>query len=149
MSTKTKTPEELREEADRLALAAAEAQAKVNAAAEEQRQREWQAQLEADQQFVDSFNRAELDQAVEDAREALDKAVAELPVTKAMAAFLAAQYRRNWAYGDLSAARARLDLPTAGTRQSSTVEVSLADLVTTVARRDAQQQIDTDRTNAE
>lgn len=146
MTTKTKTPEALREEAERLHAQAAEAQAAVDA----ETMREWEAE-QADltrraQETVDSFDAAALDQDVDDARQRLDQAVSDMPVTQALAGYLAAQYARNWAHADLAGARGRLGLPTGGGRPSGTTELrSIDELIIPTAQRDAQRLTDTYR----
>ena len=104
--------------------------------------------LADDQQMVDTFSAAALDRDVDEALARLEQLVAEMPVTVAMAGYLAAQYRRNWAFADLSGALARLGLPS-DVRNSSTDTRPLHEYVTTVATRLAQQRIDTDRAEGE
>lgn len=148
MTAKTNTPEALREQADKLAQQAAAVQAEIDAQSLREYEREQEAQRKADQELVDTFRAADVERDVEEARQALSEAVAALPVTQALGTYLAAQYRRNWAYVDLQGARARLGMPDRGTRQSSTIETALGDLVMSAARDLAQQAIDAERGQA-
>lgn len=111
---KTQTPDQLRERAEKLAAEAADAQAALDA----QTLREWEAEQEAqadrDRETIKNYNRAELDKAVDEALAEFKQALADLPVTKALARYIHAGYRRSWAYNDLSAARGRLGLPDGG-----------------------------------
>ncbi len=145
MTVKSKTPEALRAEAEKLALLAAEAQAELDAHSARELEREQAEQRKAAQELVDTFDAAALDRDVDQAREALDQAVSEMPVTQALAGYLAAQYVRNWAHLDLMSARGLLGLPTAGGRQSGTTEISLTEHITNIAQRDAQRHVDTSR----
>jgi len=143
MQTKTKTPEALRAEAEKLAVQAAEVQAEIDA----QTMREWEAEQaalrEAAQTLVDTFDAAALDRDVDDARHALDQAISDLPTTQALAAWLAAQWVRNHAHLDLMGARGRLGLSTTGGRASGTTELSsLDELIIATAQRDAQRHVD-------
>ncbi len=142
MPTTKQTPEALRAKADDLAQQAAQAQAELDA----QTMREWEAEQaalrEADQKLIDTFDSAALDRDVDDARQALDRVVSEMPVTQALAGYLAAQYVRNWAHLDLMQARGRLGLSTTGGRRQETTEYTLTDLVDAVAQRDAQRHVD-------
>ena len=82
----------------------------------------------------------------DDARRALEQAVSEMPVTQALAGYLAAQYVRNWRYVDLTGARGLLGLSTTGGRQSGTTELqSLDELIIATAQRDAQRHVDAHR----
>ena len=147
MGTKTETPDQLRARADKLAVQAAEAQTKVDAAAAAEREREWQEMLAADQVMVDTFNAAALDRDVDDARQRLEEIIAEQPVTQALADLIHAQYRRNWAHADLSAARSRLGLPEERGRSSSNLVHPLEEYVQAAAERAAQERIDAERTS--
>jgi len=143
MTTKTKTPQALREQAESLARQAAEAQAEVDA----HTLREWEQEQEelrkADQKLVDDFDSAALDQDVDDAWQALKQAVSAQPTTQALADYLGVQYVRNHAHGDLAQARARLGLSSTGGRRSSTTEIAgLDELVVSTAQRDAQRHVD-------
>jgi len=142
MSTKTQTPEALRQQAETLARQAAEAQALVDA----QMHREWEAQQaeqrKSAQALVDTFDAAALDRGVDDARHALDQAISDSPITGALAAYLGAQYVRNHAHLDLMGARGLLGLPTAGGRASGTTELSGVDeLIVSTAQRDAMKHV--------
>lgn len=146
MPTKTKTPEALRAEAEKLAVQAAEVQAEIDA----QTMREWEAEQvalrEAAQTLVDTFDSAALDRDVDDARHALDEAIAENPVTQALAGWLASQWLRNHAFADLTGARGRLGLSTTGGRAAGTTELrSLDELIIATAQRDAQRHVDAHR----
>lgn len=145
MPTKTKTPEALRAEAEKLAQQAAAAQAALDAENLREWERQKAEQREAAQRLVDTFDAAALDRDVDEARQALDQAVSEMPVTQALAGYLAAQYLRNWAHLDLQGARGLLGLSTAGGRQSGTTEIPLDDLIVDIARRDAQRHVDAQR----
>ena len=145
MQTKTKTPEALRAEAEKLAVQAAEVQAELDA----QTMREWEAEQaalrEAAQTLVDTFDAAALDRDVDDARHALDQAVADLPLTQALADYLGMQYRRNHAHLDLMGALGRLGRPTSGGRQSGTTELGgggIGELIVSTAQRDAMRHVD-------
>lgn len=142
MPTTKQTPDDLRAKADELAQQAAQAQAELDA----QNLREWEQQQaeqrKADQALLIAFDSAALDRDVDDARQALDQVVSEMPVTQALAGYLAAQYVRNWAHLDLMQARGRLGLSTTGGRRQETTEYTLTDLVDAVARRDAQRHVD-------
>ena len=145
MVTKTQSPEALRERAQELAEQAAEVQAEIDAQTMREFEREQEERRQAAQELVDTFDGAALDAAVDDARQALDQAVSDHPVTQALAGYLAAQYLRNWAWGDLTGARGLLGLPTAGARASGTTEIPLDDLIVSIAQRDAQRLTDTAR----
>ena len=146
MPTKTKTREALREHAERLAQQAAEAQAELDAQSLREYEAEQAEQRKAAQELLDTFDAAALDRDVDEARQVLDRAVSDLPVTQALAGYLGAQYVRNWAHLDLMSARGLLGLPTAGGRQSGTTELqSLDELIISTAQRDAQRHVDTYR----
>jgi hypothetical protein len=145
MTTKTKTPEALREQAQKLAEQAAAVQAEIDAQTLREYEREQQARREAAQGLVDTFDAAALDRDVDDARHALNEAVSSMPVTQALAAYLSAQYIRNWAWADLTGARGLLGLPTGGARAAGTTEIPLDDLIVSIAQRDAQRLTDAHR----
>ncbi len=65
-----------------------------------------------DEAVVGSYRRADGDVAVEKARRDLDHAVADLPVTQAIAALLAAQTAAYNDWHEYLAARGRLGIPT-------------------------------------
>ncbi len=140
--TETKTPEALRAKAEELARQAAEAQAELDA----QSLREWEAQQaeqrRAAQNLVDTFDAAALDRDVDEAQQALNQAVSNMPLTQALAAFLGAQYIRNHAHGDLMSARGQVGLSTTGGRRSGITEISLSGLIEATAQRDAQRHVD-------
>ena len=149
MPTKTLTPEQLRERAADLQRQAAEAQALVDAAAAEEREREWQKQLDADHALVDSFDAKALDQAVDEARVEFAHAVADMAVTKALAAYIAAQTARNWAWLDLTSAQGRLGLSQEGAREATEEIVKLQDYIEVAAQRMAADQVAAQRTPTE
>jgi hypothetical protein len=142
------TPEQLQAQADELARQAAEVQAELDRISLEEYEREQQAQAERDQETIDSFDRAALDQAVDEARARFDTAVAEMPVTKALADYIAAGYRRSWAHQDLSAARSRLGLGESGNPPHPAHVQPWQEAIATVATRIAQTQIDAERSQA-
>ncbi|MEJ7831920.1 MAG: hypothetical protein WKF79_03330 [Nocardioides sp.] len=146
MTTKTKTPEALRAEAEKLAQLAAEVQAEIDAQSIREYEREQAEQRKAAQTLVDTFDAAALDRDVDSARHALDQAISDQPVTQALAGYLAAQYVRNWAHVDLMGARGLLGLSTSGGRASGTTELqSLDELIISTAQRDAQRHVDAHR----
>lgn len=147
MTTRTKTPEALREQAEKLAEQAAAVQAELDAHSLREWEREQAEQREADEQLVKSFNRAELDQAVEDARQAFEDVVADHPLTQALAAYQAAGYRRNWAYADTNGARSRLGMEGMGTGPGF-FPPTIGDAIDATAARLAQAQIDASRSQA-
>lgn len=146
MTAKTKTPEQLREQAEKLRQEAAEVQAELDAHSLREWEREQEAQRKADQEFLDTFDTAGLDRDVEDAHERLKQVIAESPIVQAHASYLAAQWLRNHAHVDLTGARARLGLPTSGARQAGTTDLNVQELIDTTAQREAQRQVDTYRT---
>lgn len=144
--TKTKTPDELRQQAAKLAEQAAAVQAELDAHTMREYEQEQTERAAADQRYVETFDAAALDQAVDQARAALDQTIADDPVTQALAGYLAAQYRRNHAHNDLASALGRLGRPNVGGRQSGTTELqSLDELIITAAQRTAQRMLDTFR----
>jgi hypothetical protein len=145
MPTTKQTPDDLRAKAEKLATQAAEVQAEIDAQTMREYEAEQAEQRKAAQTLVDSFDSAALDRDVDDARQALDQAVSEMPVTQALAGYLSAQWVRNWAHVDLAGARGLLGLPTTGGRQSSTYEITVEEIITTIARRDAQRHVDAHR----
>lgn len=145
MPTKTKTPDQLRADAERLAIQAAEAQAKVDAASLAEYEREQAAQRDADQQFIDTFDAAALDHDVDTALDQLRQTITESPIVQAHAAYLAAQWLRNRAHSDLTGARGRLGLPTAGARPAGTDDANVQELIDTTVQREAQRQVDAHR----
>ncbi len=142
MPTTKQTPDDLRAKAEKLATQAAEVQAELDAENLREYEAEQAEQRKKAQALVDTFDAAALDQDVDNARQALDQAVSDLPVTQALAGYLSAQWVRNWAHGDLMGARGLLGLPTTGGRQSSTYEFTVEEIITTIARRDAQRHVD-------
>lgn len=143
--TKTPTPDELREQAEDLSRQAAEAQARVDEITMQEYAREQEAQAKRDQETVDTYRRADLDQAVDEALAAFNQALADLPVTQALAAYIHAGYRRAWAYNDLAAARGRLGLPDPGSPPHSAFVPPFEEAINHAATRMAQTAIDTER----
>jgi hypothetical protein len=145
MTTKTET---LDQRAERVAAEAAEIHAERErlAQAEAQAAAERQAKLDAD--TVQAFNPAALDKAVSNTRAAVDQAVSDLPVTQAIAAYLAAQWRRNWARLDHDQAASRLGLPAADRpAQPAADDVkAIEQYITETATNLAQAQLDAERT---
>ncbi len=147
---KTTDPEQLRLRADELSRQAAEAQAALNAQAEQERARERERQAEADQRLLESYDRRALDTDVEEARQRFEEAVADSPVTRALAAYIASGYRRNHAVLDAQSAHSRLGLPGDGPRDTEQLFVpSMNDAITQAATRMAQAQIDAERADEE
>jgi hypothetical protein len=147
MTTKTSTKtESFEERAARVAAEAAEIQAEQQRRAEEAWQRQQEAQEAADRAVVDAFDAAALDAAIRDAHAAIDAAVAEMPVTKAVSNLLVAHWRRNYARLDVTQARARLGLPEL-TFQPPNKELPdpLPKLIEESATRQASQIIDDER----
>ncbi len=124
MTTKTKTtdPNDVRAEARRLAAEAAAAQVKVEAIEADTRARLAEHQAALDRRIVDTYRAADHDNAVDQAYEELQTVVADLPLTKALTKFLAAQSLRQHAHAENLGARARLGLPTAGSQQPATTD---------------------------
>lgn len=145
---KTKTPDQLRAEAEALAIKAAEAQAEVDRITLEEYEREQAELAEQDQQTIANYNRAALDQAVEDARAEFQQALADLPVTQALAGYVAAGYRRSWAHADWAAARGRLGMPEGGNPPHPAYVQPWAEAIEQAATRIAQAQIDSERGQA-
>lgn len=145
-TTTTQSPDDLRQQADDLRRQADEAQDAVRAVAEQEQRRQWERQLAADQVFVDGYDKAALNQAVDDARRTVDQTVADMPVVQAMANYLAAQWRRNHAHVDLASARSRLGLPAAEVIPAPVDdERTLHEYVTRAATTLAAEQIATER----
>ena len=71
-------------------------------------------QRDFDQALVDNYRKADGEAAVEQARRALETAVADLPVTQALANYLAAQVALYDGWHEYLGTRARLGIPTAG-----------------------------------
>ena len=65
-----------------------------------------------DEKVVGSYRRSDGEAAVEKARRDLDQAVAELPVTQAIASYLSAQTAAYDDWHEFLGARARLGIPT-------------------------------------
>ncbi len=135
MPTKTKTPDELRAQAEQLAEQAAEVQAEIDA----QSIRAWEAeqaeQRKADQKYVDTFDAAAIDDDVEQAYDRLKQVVAESPIVQAQATYIAAQNVRNHAHLDLTSARSRLGLPNATGRQAGSTDVNPQELIDATTQR--------------
>ncbi len=111
--TRTDTDKLSRQAAD-LAQHAAAAQAKLAEQHAVERARLTQHQTAYDQALVDGYRAADHEAAVGQARADLDAVVTELPVTQALARYLAAQVTRYDAHTELIGARARLGMPVAG-----------------------------------
>ncbi len=122
--TPTKTdPDKLRQQAADLAERSAAAQAKVAEQQAAERARLDKHQIEYDRALVESYRAADHEAAVEQARADLDAAVADLPVTQALARYLAAQVTRYDAHTGLIGARGRLGMPTAGSQPPPVADV--------------------------
>lgn len=148
-AAKTETPEALRERASSLAAQAAEAQAEVDRTAMEEYERQQEEARERDRQTVAAYDRPALDRAVDEARDAYLQAVADLPVTRALADYVAAGYRRSHAHFDLISARSRLGLgDDPGNVPAHPIPNPLQDDITATAGRMAQAQIDAERNPA-
>lgn len=147
MTTKTKTPDQIRAEAEELSRKAAEAQARVDELTMREWEAEQEAQAERDRHTLDAFDRTALDRDVEDARKAFEAALADHPLVQTLAAWEAAGYRRNWAYADVNGARSRLGMEGIG-GAPTTYLPSIVDAITTTATRLAQSQIDSERSGA-
>ena len=127
MTTKTTTttttdPDDVRAEARRLAAEAAAAQAKVEASEADTRARLAEHQAALDRRVIAGYRAADHDDAVDQAYTELMSVVAELPLTKALTKFLAAQSLRQHAHAENLGARARLGMRTAGAQQPPTTD---------------------------
>ena len=120
--TRTDTDKLSRQAAD-LAQQAAAAQAKVAEQQAVERARLDKHQREYDQQLVAGYRAADHEAAVGQARADLDAVVTELPVTQALARYLAAQVTRYDAHTELLGARARLGMPVAGAQSPPVADV--------------------------
>ncbi len=113
--TPTRTdPDKLSRHAADLTQQAAAAQAKVAEHQADERAALAQRQADYDRRLVDGYRAGDYLAAVEQARADLDAVVTELPVTQALARYLAAQVTRYDAHTELIGARGRLGMTTAG-----------------------------------
>ena len=110
--TKTKTtpptPEQLRAQAEQLDAEAAQLRQELQRQADEERQRRHAAGLAWDEQYVAGFSRARVEADVDQAKAALDRALAENPLVLALADYLAALRRRSHAVAEHMSALNRL-----------------------------------------
>ena len=102
--TKTAQPptaDQLREKAAELDRQVAEAHAALQQAAADEHERQWQALLDADRRLVETYSRAELDAAVDQALDHVKQTIADMPVTQALAAYQAAkrEHKAQWSRG--------------------------------------------------
>lgn len=148
MVTKTQTPdpETLHEQAAKLAAQAAAVQAEIDAEFDKALAKEREAQAKRNRKTVDDYDQAALDRAVVDAERAYRMAVAEMPVTKALAAYIAAGNARSWAHADLISALSSLGMSIAGAQAPGSLFVpALQDTVIETAGRLAQEITDAER----
>lgn len=147
---KPENPEQLQARAAELSRQAAEARAALQAQAKREAERERERLAKADRGLLESYDRRALDRDVEEARQRFEEAVAQSPVTKALADYICAGFRRNWGVADAKGAHARLGLPGVGPRDTEQLFVpSMNDAVAQAATRMAQAQIDTERADKE
>jgi len=126
----TETPETLEQRSARVATEAEQIRQEHERIAHEQATKLEAHQRDYDQALVDNYRRREGEAAVEQARRDLETAVAELPVTRALGAYLAAQVALYDGYAEYIGARARLSIPTAAAQPPPVAAApSLTDLV--------------------
>ena len=111
--TKSKTTETLDQRSERVQAEAEEVRLEHERIANEQATKLEARQRDFDQALVDNYRRRDGEAAVEQARRELKQAVAELPVTQALAAYLAAQIAVYDGWHEYLGARGRLGIPTA------------------------------------
>lgn len=149
MTTKTTTPDALRQAAEAAAIKAAEAQALVDAADDLERAKAAEALAERDRATLAGYNVRALDQHVTDAHAALVDSIRELSVTQALAAHMTAINARSWAYHDATQAAGRLGRSTSGWAIPNTSMPVLLDVIVTTAERMAQDATDAARAELE
>lgn len=148
--TITSDPEVLRQQAADLAERQAAVIAELNAVAAAEAARQAAQRADADRELIATFSRKALDEAVEDARQALDEAVRQSPVTQALGRLQYAQVRRYMAVVDLLAAKSRTGEPTDGAQLPPTADAMSVDAyVATAAQRIATELMDAQRNETE
>jgi hypothetical protein len=124
MTTTRTDTDELAQQAAELAQQAAEARAKVAAAHAADQARLAEHQRAYDERLVAGYRASDHEAAVEQARADLDAVVTELPVTQALARYLAAQVARYVGHTELIAARGRLGMPVAGAQSPPVADLA-------------------------
>ncbi len=137
MSTKQAPTETLEQRAERAAaeLAEVEAERYRIATAADERQRAHESRHDAE--LVDSYldRKPDLEQAVDDARHALDKAVAEHPLTQALGAYYTATALRHEAFSGYIGALGRQGKDVSGARYPEQPQVALPEQIDRAAQR--------------
>lgn len=128
-------PDRLEQELAELAERQAAAQARLSEHYTAEQAQMMQQQSSYDRKVVESYSAKALDEAVDQAGENLDAVVAELPITKALANYLAAQVVRYFSYTELMAARGRLGMPANGQLPPAASVGPLDDYINATATR--------------
>ena len=118
-TTTTADVGELRARAEGFARQAAEAQAELDRRGQEELGRQREAQAERDRALVANYDRSADEKAVRQARDEVDRVAADMPLTVAIAQYIAVQDQCVWNRVDVMAARGRLGLPTGGQQPHS------------------------------
>jgi len=142
----TKSSESLDERADRVAAEQSEISRERARLDQERHDRLTAHQRSVDQATVDEWRPRALDKAVADARAELGKAVADSPITKALATYLYAQTRRSILWTEQINALGQLGRPTAGAPVPPTTgESNVQELIFREASNQAEDQLEPPR----
>lgn len=110
-TTAPRTADELRNEAERLDAEARALRQELQRQAQEADERRRSAQQAWDERFAAGFSRAAVEADVDQAKAALDEALAANPLVAALADYLTALRRRSWAVQEQMSVLGRLGRP--------------------------------------
>ncbi len=130
-----KTAETLEERAARVAVEAAEVRTEMTHRAQAEAARLTEHQAAVDAELIQSYDRKALEAEVDKARAALDKAIANDPLTKALAGYYVAAERRRAAFDLFVGAKGRQGHDTSGAVYPQMAEVDVVLLMVRAAQQ--------------
>jgi len=139
--TTPKTPDELRAEAERLDAQAGALRQQLQEQAQEAAERRRVAQLAWDERFAAGYSRAAIEADVDQARAALDEALAANPLVGALADYLVAIRRRSHAVLEQMSVLNRLGRPSGPPNAGPTELAPLEEYVIRAAERMASDRV--------
>lgn len=134
MTTKTTTTETLEERAARIAVESAEVRAEQHRRARAEAERLAASQTAFDAEVIASYDRQALEAEVTQARQAVDQAIAEHPLTKLLTAYYTAGSKRHEVFSQYIGALARQGRDVSSVQYPRTDAIDLPELINRIAQ---------------